>query len=121
MGEEMSLEWSPVEAPPYFTPQRGHYKFGRLEMNVRGAEVTRDGCLLPLSPKQFRLLQYFMEHAGETLSREELLRNVWGYGCLPLSRTVDVHVVWLRQKIENDPSNPRLLVTVNGFGYKFIG
>jgi len=66
-----------------------------------------------------RLLRYFVEHQGEVLSRQELLRAVWGYNFVPFSRTVDVHVAWLRQKLEEDPGQPRLIVTVHGQGYRF--
>jgi DNA-binding response OmpR family regulator len=74
----------------------------------------------PLTPMEFQLLRYFQEHRGTTLSRDELLREVWGYKGLPTTLTVDVHVAWLRQKIERDPKNPQLLLTV-GSGYKFVG
>lgn len=74
-----------------------------------------------LSPLESRLLRYFLEHRRITLSRDELARQVWGYQSPILTRTVDVHVAWLRRKIEEDPRNPQHIVTVNGFGYKFIG
>jgi DNA-binding response OmpR family regulator len=66
-------------------------------------------------------LQYFIEHRGETIPREELLRRVWGYNGTPSTRTVDVHVAWLRQKLEADPKRPRWIVTVHGLGYRFTG
>ncbi len=72
-------------------------------------------------PKSFHLLRYFAEHRGATLSRVELLREVWGYGALTSTRTVDVHVAWLRQKLEEDPKNPQFILTVVGSGYKFAG
>ena len=75
---------------------------------------------MALSAKEFQLLRYFVEHRGATLSRDELLREVWGYGGQPSTRTVDVHVAWLRQKIEKDPKNPQLILTVVGLGYKFV-
>jgi len=74
-----------------------------------------------VSAKEFQLLRYFVEHRGATLSREELLREVWGYDVTPTSRTVDVHVAWLRQKLERDPRNPQFILTVVGLGYKFAG
>jgi two-component system, OmpR family, alkaline phosphatase synthesis response regulator PhoP len=117
----MTLERPAMKGALGFTRSRSRYKFGRLEIDIRGTEVRRDGRPVRLSPKQFRLLRYFMEHPGATLSREELLRNVWGYDAVPLTRTVDVHVLWLRQKLESDPRNPKLLITVVGFGYKFTG
>ena len=94
-------------------------QLGSLRMDVRGTEVTRDGKEIPLSAREFQLLRHFMEHPGATLSRSELLQEVWGYKSVPLTRTVDVHIAWLRQKIEDDPKNPRYIVTVHGQGYRF--
>lgn len=88
---------------------------------MRKAEVTRDGRVLDLSAREFRLLKYFIEHRGETLSRETLLADVWGYDDTPLTRTVDVHVAGLRQKLETNPKQPEYLVTMHGLGYKFTG
>jgi two-component system, OmpR family, alkaline phosphatase synthesis response regulator PhoP len=97
------------------------YQFGTVLIDLRGTEVSRDGRPIPLSAKEFQLLRYFVEHQGTTLSRDELLREVWGYDSLPSTRTVDVHVSWLRQKLEDDPRNPQLILTVVGLGYKFAG
>ena len=97
------------------------YQCGDLQIDIRSTEVTREGHPVALSAKEFHLLQYFVEHRGATLSRDELLREVWGYGGQPTTRTVDVHVAWLRQKIEKDAKNPQLIVTVVGMGYKFVG
>ena len=97
------------------------YQFGDLQIDVRSTEVTREGRSVALSAKEFQLLRYFVEHRGATVSRDELLREVWGYGGQPSTRTVDVHVAWLRQKIEKDPKNPQLIQTMVGFGYKFTG
>lgn len=97
------------------------YRFESLSVDFRRTEVKRKGRVIAMSAKEFQLLRYFIEHAGATISREELLREVWGYKVTPSSRTVDVHVVGLRQKIENDPRNPRLIATVVGLGYKFGG
>ncbi len=96
------------------------HQFGNLQMDIRSTEVTREGRSVPLSAKEFQLLRYFVEQRGATLSRDELLREVWGYGGQPSTRTVDVHVAWLRQKIEADPKNPQLILTVVGLGYKFV-
>jgi two-component system alkaline phosphatase synthesis response regulator PhoP len=97
------------------------YQFGDLQIDIRSTEVTRGGRHVALSAMEFQLLRYFVEHRGATLSREELLREVWGYGGLPSTRTVDVHVAWVRQKIETDPKNPQLILTIVGLGYKFVG
>ncbi len=106
------------------SPQRrpsASYEFGKIRIDFRSTEVTRNGELLNLSAKEFQLLQYFIEHDRETLSRETLLQRVWGYRSTPTTRTIDVHVAWLRQKLEDDPKNPRWILTVHGMGYKFTG
>ncbi len=95
------------------------YQFGTVSLNVTRTEVSRKGKTVALSAKEFQLLKYFLEHRGATLSRDVLLREVWGYDTAPDSRTVDVHVAWLRQKLENDPKNPDFILTVVGFGYRF--
>jgi len=97
------------------------YQFGDVVVDVRRAEVTREGQPLELSAKEFQLLRYFIEHRGTTLSREALLQDVWGYTAMPSTRTVDVHVAWLRQKLEPNPRVPQFILTVHGMGYKFAG
>lgn len=94
-------------------------EFGDIRIDFRRTEVRRGNDSLSLSAKEFQLLRYFVEHPGETLCREELLREVWGYEASTSSRTVDVHVAWLRQKIEDDPKQPTWILTVHGIGYKF--
>jgi two-component system alkaline phosphatase synthesis response regulator PhoP len=97
------------------------YQFGEVVVDVRRAEVTRHGQPLELSAKEFQLLRYFIEHRGSTLSREALLHDVWGYTAMPSTRTVDVHVAWLRQKLESNPRVPQFILTIHGMGYKFAG
>ncbi|MCC7124689.1 MAG: response regulator transcription factor [Acidobacteria bacterium] len=97
------------------------YQFGDVQVDVRRAEVHKDGTALELSAKEFQLLRYFIEHRGTTLSREQLLQDVWGYTAMPSTRTVDVHVAWLRQKLEPNPRVPQFILTVHGMGYKFAG
>jgi two-component system, OmpR family, response regulator len=80
--------------------------------------VTRDGAPLELTPKEFDLLAFLAKHPGLVFSREQLLERVWGYDYAGGTRTVDVHMRWLRQKLEQDPENPRYLLTVRGTGYK---
>ena len=99
----------------------GQYAFGDITIDFRKAEVFRDGGELDLSAREFQLLRYFIEHRGATLSRDELLNEVWGYHAMPSTRTVDVHVAWLRQKIEPNSRHPQYLLTVHGLGYKFVG
>ena len=100
-------------------PGAGRYQFDGFSVDLRRAEVSREGQPISLSAKEFQLLRYFVEHRGATISRDELLHEVWGYDALPSTRTVDVHVAWLRQKLEKDPKNPQLILTVVGLGYKF--
>jgi two-component system, OmpR family, alkaline phosphatase synthesis response regulator PhoP len=97
------------------------YQFGEVRVDFRRAEVTRAGAPLELSAREFQLLKYFIEHRGATLTREELLNEVWGYNAMPSTRTVDVHVAWLRQKIEPNSRHPQYILTVHGMGYKFAG
>jgi two-component system, OmpR family, alkaline phosphatase synthesis response regulator PhoP len=97
------------------------YRFGDIAIDFRKAEVTREGQPLELAAREFQLLRYFVEHRGATLTREELLNEVWGYNAMPSTRTVDVHVAWLRQKLEPVARHPRYILTVHGLGYKFVG
>jgi two-component system alkaline phosphatase synthesis response regulator PhoP len=97
------------------------YRFGEVTVNFRKAEVVRAGQPLDLSAREFLLLKYFIEHREATLTRDELLNEVWGYHSMPSTRTVDVHVAWLRQKIEPNPRHPQYVLTVHGLGYKFVG
>lgn len=113
---EARLRRAPAPAQPV-----DGYQFGDVRIDFRRAEVTRDGQPLELSAREFQLLKYFIEHRGATLSREELLNEVWGYNSMPSTRTVDVHVAWLRQKIEPNPRHPQYILTVHGMGYKFAG
>lgn len=101
-------------------PTGATFEVDDIRVSFRSTEVRRANDLLQLSAKEFQLLKYFIEHRGETLSREVLLHEVWGYESTPSTRTVDVHVAWLRQKIEEDPKKPKLIVTVHGLGYKFV-
>lgn len=96
-------------------------RFGSLFIDLRGTMVRRDNEVVPLSAREYRLLRYFALNPGTTLSRDVLLREVWGYSEEAFTRTVDVHVGYLRQKIETDPRQPTLIVTVPGLGYKFTG
>jgi two-component system, OmpR family, alkaline phosphatase synthesis response regulator PhoP len=105
------------------TPQTNHreptFQFGAVTVDFRSTAVRRDGQPVELSAREFELLTYFIQQQGSTISREELLREVWGYDETTLTRTVDAHIWMLRQKLEQDPQNPRYLLTVRGLGYKF--
>jgi DNA-binding response OmpR family regulator len=93
---------------------------GAAEVNFRSQELTRDGDRVDASAKELELLRYLVAHRGEVLTRETLLRDVWGYGATMETRTVDNFIVRLRKKIEPDPSQPRFLLTVHGKGYRLI-
>ena len=94
---------------------------GDLEIDLKRREARRDGRPLELKPKELELLLYFVRNRGRAFTREQLLRDVWGYDFLGDSRTVDVHIRWLRQKIEAAPAKPVRLITVRGVGYRFEG
>ena len=106
-------------APIRPAAQTGVLDFGSIHVDLVGTEATRDGKPVNLSAREFQLLRYFIEHRGATLSREELLKQVWGYSADMYTRTVDVHVASLRQKLEDDPKQPKFILTVQGLGYKF--
>lgn len=95
--------------------------FGAIRVDLRRAEVWRDGRPVALFAREFQLLRYFLDHPGAALSRAELLKEVWGYGARTSTRTVDVHVAGLRHKLEANPKQPRMILTVQGLGYKFAG
>lgn len=99
----------------------GAHTFGDVRVDFRRAEVRRGGTLLELSSLEFKLLRYFIEHRGALVSRRELLEHVWGYPGVLQTRTVDVHVASLRQKIERHPAKPEHIVTVHRMGYRFVG
>ena len=106
----------PNEAAPHET-----LTFGDLSINLTRREVTLRSEVLAMKPKEYELLLFFAEHKGQMLSREFILERVWGWDYIGDSRTVDVHVRWLRQKIESDSANPTRIVTVRGGGYRFEG
>ena len=99
----------------------GSYSFGNVRVDFRRAEVSRDGTPIDMSSLEFKLLRYFVEHPGALVSRRELLEKVWGYPAVLQTRTVDVHVASLRQKIEPHPAKPEYVVTVHRMGYRFQG
>ncbi len=92
---------------------------GNLTLDVDRHVLMKDGQVIELKPKEFELIEYFFRHPGRVVSRDTLLQSLWGWEYTGDSRTVDVHVRWLREKIEQDPSNPQRLVTVRGAGYRF--
>jgi DNA-binding response OmpR family regulator len=101
--------------------EQERYSFGQVEVDLKSCQVLRSGEAMDFSSKEFELLKYFLCHPGETLSRDRLLEEVWGYDRFPTTRTVDAHIVRLRQKVEPKPDEPRFILTVHGTGYKFVG
>jgi two-component system alkaline phosphatase synthesis response regulator PhoP len=95
------------------------YEFEEIQVDFINARILKSGKTIALGERENRLLRYLIERRGNVLSRDELLQEVWGYKSVPLTRTVDVHIAWLRQKIEDDPKNPQYIVTVHGQGYRF--
>lgn len=103
------------------THPRQIYQFDSVVVDLRSTEVRKDGQRVRMSAREFELLCYLIENRGATISRTELLREVWGYDPSVVTRTIDVHVGLLRQKLEVDPADPRHFITVRGLGYKFSG
>ena len=97
----------------------GSYAFGEVRVDFRRAEAYRGQDVIELSAKEFKLLRYMIEHRGAALSRDELLNEVWGYDAAVTTRTVDVHVAGLRQKLEPNQRHPQFILTIHGLGYKF--
>ncbi len=95
------------------------FHFGDVQIDFRRAEVMKNNQPLELSAIEFKLLQFLIENRGAVHSRDKLLDEVWGYDAMPTTRTVDVHVAWLRQKLEPNPKHPQFIQTIHGFGYKF--
>lgn len=96
------------------------YSFDDIFVDFAKMELARGGRPVPLTPQEFKVLKYFAENQERVISREELLNEVWGYNCYPSTRTVDAHILNLRQKLEKDPATPVHFLTVHGAGYKFV-
>jgi two-component system alkaline phosphatase synthesis response regulator PhoP len=101
--------------------ETGAYRFGAIELDFSKHQAFKSGQPLDLSAREFEILKYFIAHRGETVTREQLLDEVWGYDSFPLTRTVDNHVARLRQKIEENPAEPQHIITLHRVGYKFLG
>jgi two-component system alkaline phosphatase synthesis response regulator PhoP len=115
------LRRAPIRTSTVSRGGSGVHQFGSITVDVPGTVVTRDGENVYLTAREFELLRYFVEHPGVTLSRQDLLREVWGHDANTLTRTVDVHVASLRRKLESVPQRPRMILTISGLGYKFNG
>ncbi len=96
------------------------HRFGNLEINFKKYYASKKGKSLKLSPREYELLRCFITRQGEIISRDELLNQIWGYDSFPNTRTVDAHIAKLRRKIEDNPEEPKLIITIHGIGYKFL-
>jgi len=103
-----------------FRAAQGIYQFGAIRIDLKRGQITRGGSCLHVSGRELQLLRYLIERAGQTVPRSDILRSVWGYNTATFTRTVDVHIASLRQKLEEDPKRPELILTVAGIGYKFM-
>ena len=92
-----------------------------MTLDFRAHEAWKGGKPIELSPREFQLLAFFIQHRGEVVTREKLLDTVWDYNAIPFTRTVDMHIAKLRKKIEDDPADPKHIITVHRLGYKFTG
>jgi DNA-binding response OmpR family regulator len=111
-------EVSQIEAA---IPEAEIMEFGNLRIDMSRREITVDDAVVAFKPKEYELVTFFGQHKGKVLTREYILERVWGWDFIGDSRTVDVHVRWLREKIEVEPANPQRIVTVRGAGYRFEG
>jgi DNA-binding response OmpR family regulator len=102
------------------TKQSDTYAFDEVSVDFSKMELTRKGEQIALTPQEFKVLKYFTGNPERVISRDELLNEVWGYNCYPSTRTVDNHIMKLRQKLEDDALNPKHFRTVHGAGYKFV-
>ena len=102
-------------------PAVASFQFGDVVLDFERGEAQRGGAPIALAAKEFELLRYLVNRRGKVVSREELLESVWEYQPGVSSRTLDVHIAWLRQKLEENPANPKHIHTVRGVGYRFAG
>jgi DNA-binding response OmpR family regulator len=102
--------------------QLAHTTFGAppVELDFHKLEARKDGRPIELTPREFKIMRLFCENPGRVVSRNELLDKVWGYDVFPTTRTVDNHIVKLRKAVEEDPGDPRYIISVRGVGYKFV-
>ena len=96
------------------------YQFGGIEINFKKQTAIRNSKSIKLSAKEYEILQFFLEREGEVISRDMLLNEIWGYDIFPTTRTIDTFILNLRKKIEDDPSNPKHIITVHKSGYRFL-
>jgi DNA-binding response OmpR family regulator len=110
-----------VTKPSESRESQDRYQFSDITLDFKKFELRKGDKVVEISGRELNILRYFIEHRGEVVTRDQLLNVVWGYDSFPLTRTVDMHIAKLRQKIEDDPSNPAYIITVHRAGYKFTG
>jgi two-component system, OmpR family, alkaline phosphatase synthesis response regulator PhoP len=120
-GELLARIEAILRRAPAPAPTADVYVFGDVRVDSRRALVARAGELVEMTAREYQLLRFLIEHREMVLSRDELLDKVWGYDATPTTRTVDVHIGLLRQKLEPTPRLPQYILTVHGLGYKFVG
>ena len=106
---------------PVQSESLARYRFGDFEFDFEKLVAKRKGKALEMTPREFDILQLLIRCRGEVVTRDRMLEQVWGYDSYPTTRTVDTHILKLRQKIEDDPANPRYILSIYGEGYKFVG
>jgi DNA-binding response OmpR family regulator len=106
---------------PGTVPEATTARFGDVTIDFKACEAWKGGRRLDISPRELKLLAYFLQHPGEVISREKLLDAVWDYNAILYTRTVDMHIAKLRKKIEDNPADPKHIITVHRLGYKFVG
>jgi two-component system alkaline phosphatase synthesis response regulator PhoP len=107
--------------PAHATAALGKYRFGQIELDFEKLRATRQEQPLELTPREYDILRLLIRCRGEVVTRDQMLNEVWGYEAYPTTRTVDTHILKLRQKVEDDPANPHYILTIYGGGYKFVG
>jgi DNA-binding response OmpR family regulator len=107
--------------PPVASELLARYRFGQIEIEFEKCSATRDGKPLDLTAREYDILRLMIRHRGEVISRDRMLNEIWGFEAYPATRTVDSHIVKLRQKIEDDPADPKHILSIYGEGYKFVG
>ena len=107
--------------PAGASKQLARYRFGQIEIDFEKCSASRNGNSLDLTAREYDILRLMIRHRGEVISRDRMLNEVWGYEAYPTTRTVDSHIVKLRQKIEDDPAQPKHILSIYGEGYKFVG
>lgn len=117
---ELSARVRAVLRRPGLRSEVTSYHFGSVRIDFKRCVTLKGKRQIQLTRKELEIMKYFIEHKGEALTRERLLDEIWGYERFPTTRTVDNHILKLRQKLEDDPENPRFILTVHGIGYKFV-